>query len=719
MKLSKLYLALPVARMMCQPDLLLALAVASVAGMLIVPVPTILIDLLIPMNIALSVLVLLVALFARRALQLSSFPSLLLMCTLFRLALNVSTTRGILTHADAGALVKAFGDFVVRGDVVIGAVMFLVITIVQFLVVSKGAERVAEVGARFTLDAMPGKQMSIDAALRAGALEEDEAQIKRDELDRASMLFGNMDGAMKFVKGDTIAGLIITAINIVAGVIIGTTRMDMTLVGALDLYATLTVGDGLVAQVSALLIALAAGILVTRVEPEEDDNSLGGVLAEELLSNEKVLFIGGGLMGTLALIPGLPALPFLLCAAAAFLAGLYAAGVVPGAVQLGPQDGTQARQTAFKQMIEQRIEQTKKQRSITDQLAPTVVPIGIDLDPGLTAALGFDMQSVGEEPELIGTYIPQLRDALYAETGVRFPGVRVRSDVRSLPKNTFVIRIDDVPVVQERLTPGTLIATAPPARIERLGVPVTGLVHPMSRALMSMIAAEDREVVEACGVNVWDLSGALTLYLIASLRRRAKDFVGLQEVADTVDRLEKAYPALVREVVPKVVGLHQLVKVLKRLVEEGVSIRNMRRIVEALGEFGAFSDDTVFLAEQVRAALSAQLAHAYAGLGRPLSVVLLDPVIEDTVAAGITATTGGTMLALEPEVCNELVTAIAAALQPAVEKGERPVLLTTQGIRRYVRKLLEVDLPTVSVLSYDELPSDLTIQPMGRACLAD
>ena len=312
-------------------------------------------------------------------------------------------------------------------------------------------------------------------------------------------------------------------------------------------------------------------------------------------------------------------------------------------------------------------------------------------------------------------YIPQLRDALYLETGVRFPGVRVRPHVRKLPANTYLIKLDDVPMLRGTLTPGTLIATAHPERLERLGVEAEPIVHPVNKMTMSVIKEDDREVIEASGVHIWDLAGLLSLYLGALLRRRAKEFVGLQDVATLMERLEEAYPALVQEVVPKVVSIQQLLSVLRRLVEEGVSIRNMRVIIEALGEYGPLSDDTVFLTEKVRAALASQLAHAHAGVGNPLSVVLLDSVIEDTVSSGIRSTEHGYHLALQPELCTEIIQAIIGALRPVVQKGQRPVLLTNGEIRRYVRKLIEIDLPEVSVLSFDELPTDLSIQPMGRA----
>ena len=717
MKLFKSLAALPLGSMGRSPDVMVAIGLALISSMLIVPLPGIVLDFLFPVNIAFSLTILLVAVFVKNALEISTFPTLLLISTLFRLGLNVSTTRGILTSADAGAMVKAFGDFVVRGDVVIGMVMFLVITIVQFLVIAKGSERVAEVGARFTLDAMPGKQMSIDAAVRAGSITEQEGQDKRDELNRASMLFGSMDGAMKFVKGDAIAGLIIAAINIVAGVIIGIVRMQMDAGTALRVFSVLTIGDALVAQISALLITLAAGIIVTRVESKDKTKNLGHSLKDELTSNPKVLMIGAGLMLLMACTPGLPALPFIACACGAMtiaasaklfprLSAMHRSANTPA--------GTLARQAAFKQLLDKKVEEAKKQKSISDNLAPTVVPISVDLSSSLSTALGFS-EEAEEEAELIREYMPQLRDALYLETGVRFPGVRVRSFVRSVPDGYFAIRIDDIPVLQERLEPGTCLATTTPDKLTKLGVTAKPVQHPVSKAKMALIQEGDREVVEASGIVVWNLGGVVALYLAAVLRKRAKDFIGLQEVADLLERLEKAYPTLVKEVVPKVATVPQLLSVLRRLVEEGVSIRNLRAIVEALGEYGTREGDTVFLTEKVRAALGPQLAYAYAGMNGQLPVVLLDPMIEETIQSGISANQHGHVLAVDPQICKEIIAAVLGALQPMVAKGKRPVLLTNCDIRRYVKKLIEVDLPSVAVLSFDELPLDLTVQPMGRA----
>lgn len=702
-----------------RPDILLAVGVAGVVGMLIVPLPSMVLDGLIAVNIAAALMILMSSLFARSALDFSTFPALLLLTTLFRLGLNVSTTRGILARAEAGEVVKSFGDFVLQGDVVVGLVIFAVITLVQLLVIGKGAERVAEVGARFSLDAMPGKQMSIDAAVRSGALTEEEGQEKREDLSRLSSMFGNMDGAMKFVKGDAVAGLVITALNLIAGMIIGVSRHGMAAGDAAEVYSILTVGDGLVSQIPALLITLAAGVMVTRVEAKDKEKDLGHSLKDELFGNVKVLNIGAFLMLTLAFVPGLPFLPFLLCAVLTFSIGASRA-IFPLLTRRHAAHGsdTRSRQEAFKAALDAKVKAAKQQKSIADQLSPSVVPIGIDLSPSLSEALGF-VGDEGDETELVTTLVPQLRDALYLETGVRFPGVRVRPQAMGLAEHGFQIRINDVPVVRERLLPGYILATTTPENLQKLSVDAKPIQHPINKGRMALVAEEDREVVEAAGITCWSAAGIVALYLASALRRRARDFIGLQEVSELIERLEKAYPALVKEVVPKVATIGQLVDVLRRLVDEGVSIRDLKTIVEALGEYGGMNGDALFLSERVRAALGHQLAHSYAGHDQALPVVLLDPVIEEAVLDGVRMSDYGPVLSLPPELAREMTLTIAKALQPLVAKGKRPIVLTNAEVRRFVRKMLETDLPQVAVLSFDELPPDLTIQPLGRAQLAE
>jgi type III secretion protein V len=693
------------------PDVGLAVLVGAVVGMLIVPMPEVLLDVLLATNLVAAVLILVAAIMSDRALGLSTFPSLLLLTTLCRLSLNVSTTRMILSTGSAGEVVDAFGRFVIRGDVVVGLVLFLVITLVQFLVIAKGAERVAEVGARFTLDAMPGKQMSIDAALRNGAITDEEAQAKRDELGRESQFYGAMDGAMKFVKGDAVAGLVITGINLVAGLALGSVRDHLPIVEALDVYSILTVGDGLISQIPALLITLAAGILTTRVEGKRG-SSLGAALGSELLSRPKTLFVGAAFSLAVGAIPGFPLLPF-----AAIALALVAGGRRLRAQELEIRRRSKETET-FARALEEKVAQAKAQRSNADAVAPAVPPIGLDLDEVLSTALGFARGAKDQETELLGILIPQLRDALFVETGIRFPGIRVRSNVPGLARSTFVIRIKDVPVYEEALDPSLALAIETPDRLRRLGVDTKTALHPISRVEVALVPIDKQSTLERAGVATWSPAGVIALHLAGQLRRHARSFVGLQETAEMIERLEKVYPALVRETVPKVITIAQLADVLRRLVDEGVSIRDLRTILECLSEQGVHHNDGVMLTESVRAAMSLQIGHAYAGLTGRLSVVLLDPMIEDAIRAGITHVPGGSYVALEPELRRGILSAIARTLHPVVQAGVRPVILTQAEIRRYMRKLVEEDLPDVAVLSFSELPGQLAVQPLGRVSLS-
>ena len=695
------------------PGLVLAVCILGILGMLVVPLPPVVLDGLLAVNISLAVVILLVTVFAKDALSVSTFPSVLLVTTLFRLALNVSSTRMILARGDAGEVVKGFGQFVIQGDIIVGLVVFAVITIVQLMVIGKGAERVAEVAARFTLDAMPGKQMSIDAALRSGAITDDEAQIKRDELGRESQLYGAMDGAMKFVKGDAIAGLIITAINLVAGLFIGWMRFDMSVSAAAAKYAILTVGDGLVSQIPALLITLAAGLMTTRVAPSKRGDDLGRSLGTELFGQPKVLGLAAGLAFVMGVVPGMPVVPFWIVSA---LIGVSAMKR-HAHMKLIATD-TLSRRATFRAKLERSVEQAKAQKAMADHLAPTVVPICIEVDPLLSAALGLG-DSDEQDSQLIADLLPQLRDALYLETGIRFPGVRVTANVRGLAERSFRLRIKDVPVHESQVRVDGLFALAPASRVARCGVRGDPTSHPIGDGEIAVVKESDRDVLEAAGIVVWSPAGFIALRIAGILRKNAGQFIGVQETSEMLERLEQVYPALVREVVPKLISLQQLVDVLRRLVDERICIRDLKSILEALAEHGSYENDGVVLTEKVRAALSLQIAHAYAGIGGDLPVVLLDPIVEETIGDAIHATRGGSYLALAPEVSRTIIDSVLHTLGPALEAGTRPTIITTAAIRRYFRKLIEHDLPDVPVLSFEELPPDLAISPLGQVAVRD
>ena len=635
-------------------DAVLAGLVIAVVGLMVVPLPTWLLDLLIATNLAASVVILLVSMYVSEALKIASFPTLLLITTLVRLALNVSSTRLILLQADAGEVIKAFGTFVVRGNYVVGAVIFLILTIIQFIVIAKGSERVAEVGARFALDAMPGKQMAIDAELRSGAIDGTEARVRRRTLVRESQFYGAMDGAMKFVKGDVIASLLITIVNILGGLAIGVGQKGMDPVAALKRYGLLTIGDGLVTQIPALVIATGAGVLVTRVASEEADTPLGAELASQLFGQPQALRVGGFFVILLALVPGLPALPFL----------------VIGALLLF---GSRARTKVLRSSADTPITDVTPRRAgnAAMRFVPVVTPWGLEVSSDLAP---FEEDEVrGSEVRRPGlrSAISAVREIVFRDLGVPLPAGRLAANAQ-LPPRHVVLSIHEVP-----------------ARVFAIPADVT---DPL---IAEFVVGQ----------------------ALAVLQTRSVDFLGIAETQTLLDELEQIAPATVRQVVPKPVTVTLLADVLRRLAEERVNIRDLRAILEALALVGNVERDPLNLAEFVRSQLRRPLTHALTRGGRELSVVLLEPQIEETIRSAVSRTPAGSFLTLAPAAARDVVSAVRRALPR--EPNDAPLVVLTQpDIRRFVRKLLELELREVRVVSYAELLPEVAIRPSGRATLA-
>lgn len=697
-------------------DIILAGLVMMIISMLIIPLPTFVLDLLIVVNISISVLLLLLSLYIPNALQLASFPSLLLVTTLFRLSLNVSSTRLILLTAQPGEVIKAFGNFVVQGNLIVGIVMFLILTIIQFLVITKGAERVAEVAARFTLDAMPGKQMSIDADLRAGAFDMDEARKKRNDLARESQLFGSMDGAMKFVKGDSIAGLIITAINIIAGVVIGITNMDMSAVDALGVFALLTVGDGLVSQIPALLIAVTAGLIVTRVASEEENSHLGKDISFQLLSQPKAFVIASILLTMFGLVPGLPLIPFLITATVTGTIGygLNRSNRLKAEGKLQPiDDGGVPSDEDVQEQRQKRIQTQKMQEGQSQQMLPVVTPIALEVASDLIPLV----EDGGEGSKFLSEMIPMMRDGLFYELGVRFPGIRVRGNETDMPPGSYLIMLNEIPLVMGTVSQDKVLVNDTVERLRLLNIDGEPATNPANGNECAWVEAQYQEVAEQAGLTTWDAAGYIVLHLSSVLRKNGAEFVGIQETMNMLEQLEQAFPALVKETVPKVVSPFQLTDILRRLIEEEISIRDLRSILQALAEWGQVEHDTVMLTEYVRAALKRYISHKYTRGQNTLIVYLLDPQIEETVRSSIQHTSSGSYLALEPEITQEILSAVRTEVGSLPPTAQNPVILTTMEIRRYFRKLVELEFPHLAVLSYQELSPDMNIQPIARISL--
>ncbi len=696
-------------------DIMLAFLVMLVVGMMIVPVPPFLLDLLLVLNISISIIMLLIAMYIPEALRLAVFPTIILVSTLFRLSLNVSSTRLILLEGKAGEVIKSFGQFVVQGNFVVGAVIFLVLVLINFLVIAKGSERVAEVAARFTLDAMPGKQMSIDADLRAGAFDLDEARKKRNDLGRESQLFGSMDGAMKFVKGDSIAGLIITAINVIAGIIIGITQKGMTAGEAVETYSILTIGDGLVSIIPALLMSVCAGLIVTRVASEEEDANLGMDLAGQVLAQPKAFAIAAVFIFFMGLIPGLPTVPFFVMSLAigALTYGLFKAhGMGKTNESLELDDMVEEKEQKAEMEKKQAVQKAKAQEGQSAQMMPVVTPIALEVASDLVPLVDDTSGS-----NFLNELVPMMRDGLFYELGVRFPGLRVRGNEGDLPPGSYIIMINEIPLVMGTIDQQKCLVNDTPDRLKLLGIDAEPAQNPANGQSCGWIAIDQRELAEESGLTTWDAPGYMILHLSAVLRKNASEFLGIQEVQNMLEQLEQAFPALVKEVVPKAVSPFQLTDILRRLVEEEISVRDLRNILQALAEWGPVENDTVMLTEYVRAALKRYISHKYTRGQSTLIVYLLDPHIEETVRSSVQHTSSGSYLALEPEITQEILAAVRNEVGNLPPSAQQPVILTTMEIRRYFRKLVELEFPHLAVLSYQELSPEMNIQPIARISL--
>ncbi len=692
-------------------DIMLAAGVILIIGMMLIPLPHFLLDILLTANISLGVIILITSLYIAEPVKLASFPTILLLATMFRLALEIAVTRLVLGEADAGAVVAAFGQFVAGGNLVVGAVVFLIITIVQFLVIAKGAERISEVAARFTLDAMPGKQMSIDADLRAGAFDLDTARIKRKALERESQFYGSMDGAMKFVKGDAIAGLIIVAVNIIGGLSIGILQGGMSAGEAAEIYTILTIGSGLVSQISALLISTSAGLVTTRVAAEEGttQTNLGKEIGSQLLEQPKAILIAGGFLGLLAIIPGLPGVPFFILAASVSFVGytlhrkkqkMQAAGGAGAAAALegeGAAEGEGGGAAANENEI-----------ILTPHPTPVILDVATELTPFVNPEA---------EGKAFVEQVPVIRKELYDDLGIRFPGIRIRSDVGACGPNGYIIRIYEVPLIRGTIPAGMCYVEESAQKLSFLGIEVKAANDPATGREACWVPTSVKASVEQMGVRVHDIAGFLLHEVKATLKRHAADFLGIQEVQAVLDEVGRSHPALVKEVIPKLVSTIHLTEILQRLVQEDVSIRDMRAILQSLARWAQVEKDTATLTEYVRSDLKQYISFKFSRGTREMSVYLLDPAIEGAIRSAIQRTPQGSYLALDPDTARRILATARKSLGNLPATASQPVVLTAVDVRRYLKKLLELDLPFVTVLSYQEISPLLTIQPVGRITL--
>jgi flagellar biosynthesis protein FlhA len=673
-------------------DLIGAGAVVLVVVMMIIPLPAALLDLLITLNISAALAILIATLYLRRALDFSAFPSLLLLTTMFRLAINVSVTRLILLHGDAGHVVQAFGNFVVGGNVVVGLVVFLILIVIQFVVVTSGAGRVAEVGARFTLDAMPGKQMAIDADLNSGQITDEQARARRADISREADFYGAMDGASKFVKGDAMAGILIVIINLVGGMLVGVMQQGESMADAAQHFSLLTVGDGLCAQIPALLISVATGIIVTRSASERD---LGNDIARQILAQPRAPMVAATVICGFALIPGLPKVPFLIVGGLFWLVG---------------------------KAVKKRAEDARLQSAEhLGQADPTAqLPAGAGGHESVLEALPIDALELSIGFGLVplvdghgsGTLLSRVgvvRRQIASELGMVIPSVRIHDELR-LDSHEYVIKVRGAEVARARVLPGHQLAMDPGDAVGQLpGVPTT---EPAFGLPATWVADGVRAEAEALGYTVVDAESVIVTHLTETIRAHAADLLTRQEVRQLLDRLKEHNAAVVEEVVPDMLSLGEIQRVLQSLLREGVSIRDLGVVVEAIGDKARITRDPVLLAEYARQALGRSIIAPHLGADHQLCVLSLDPAVEQEVSEAIMQTPDGEYLAMAPDRAQALVAALRAHAEDAT-RTPRPVLLCSGRVRRHLRRLCEQALPQLPVCSYNEIAAGIRVESVG------
>ncbi len=669
-------------------DLTVLLGVIGIVLMMVVPVSVHVVDVLLIINISLALMILLVAMNTQEALDFSIFPSLLLITTLFRLALNVSTTRNILSHADGGKVVETFGGFVAQGNLVVGFVVFLILVVVQFIVITKGSERVAEVAARFTLDAMPGKQMSIDADLNAGMINETQARERRRKIEREADFYGAMDGASKFVKGDAIASIIILIINLVGGLIIGMIYHGMGVAEAASLFTQMSIGDGLVSQIPALMISTASGLIVTRANSE---GNLASDLAGQLLQNPKLLFVVAGTIALLGIATPIGVL----------ITFPVAAVIVFSAFRL--QKNLNQKQVEDEKAEEQQqIEEVRSPESVISLLQ--VDPIEFEFGYGLIPLA--DTQQGGD---LLDRII-LIRRQCALELGIVVPVIRIRDNIQLKP-NEYVIKIKGNSVARGELLLNHYLAMSPGFDDESISGIET--MEPAFGLPALWIDDATKERAEMSGYTVVDPPSVVATHLTEIIKRHAHELIGRQETKALVENVRESYPALVDELIPNVVTVGDLQKVLSKLLKEKISVRDLVTIMETLADYGGYTKDHDILTEYVRQALSRQITQQYAGGGDALKVITVGPSLEKKIAESVQQTDQGSYLALDPSSSQTIFHKLNEQVTRAVQGGLQPVILTSPTIRMYLRQLLERTLQDIPVLSYSELEPNVEIQSMG------
>ena len=668
-------------------DMVIAVVVVSIVIMIIIPLPAGLIDFLLTTNITLSLIMLFISMYINQPLQFSIFPSLLLLTTLLRLSLNISTTRLILRDGDAGQVIRAFGEFVVGGNAVVGFIIFLIIIVIQFIVITKGAERIAEVAARFTLDAMPGKQMAIDADLNAGLINEMEAKERRKAIERAADFYGAMDGASKFVKGDAIAGIIITIINICGGLVIGMVQRGMEFQSALSTYTLLTVGDGLVSQIPALIISTSAGIIVTKAASE---SNLGREVTAQLFAQPKAMFLASGVLAALGVVPALPQLPLFTLAMVLLFSG-YMIRRAAAAEEAAAREDIQPAQ----------LEEMRKPENVMGllQVDPIEVEFGYAIIP---------LADVNQGGDLLDRVV-MIRRQIALELGMVVPIIRLRDNIQLGP-NQYRIKIKGIEVAEGELVMDGFLAMDPGTAAGE--IEGTDTLEPAFGLPAKWIKEEEKDRAEMLGYTVVDPPTVISTHLTETIKAHIHELLGRQEVKKLVDNLKENHPALVDELVPKQMTYGEVQKVLANLLREGVSIRDLVTIFETLADYAPVTHDPDMLTEYVRQSLSRTISKKFVP-GKKARVVTLDQGLEEKILNSVQQTEQGSFITLDPDITQRMINSLSNQLNAFTQTGEQPIVLTSPVVRLYFKKLTEQFAPGLVVLSYNELEPGIEIQSLG------
>ncbi|MCM3763576.1 flagellar biosynthesis protein FlhA [Neobacillus niacini] len=667
-------------------DISVLLGVLLIVVMMVIPLPTILLDILLIINISLSITILLVGMNTKEPLDFSIFPSLLLLTTLFRLALNVSTTRSILSHGDAGTVVATFGEFVIGGNPVIGFIIFLILIIIQFLVITKGSERVAEVAARFTLDAMPGKQMSIDADLNAGLISEKDARARREKVGHEADFYGAMDGASKFVKGDAIAGIIILFINVIGGFIIGMTMMGMDFAQAASTFTLLSVGDGLVSQIPALLISTATGIIVTRAA---SDGNLSDDLTRQLFNYPKLIYVVAGCIALFGLVTPI---------------GIFLTWSIAGLLVLAAYKMQKAKEKEAEE-LDEIAEVPMEEENSPENVLNLLHVDSLEFEFGLGLIPLADVSQGGD----ILDRVIAIRKQIALELGLVIPIIRIRDNV-NLESNQYVIKLKGNEIASGEIFLNHYLMLAP--EDEDHGITGIETTEPTFGLPALWISEEMRQKAEMFGFTVVDASSVITTHLAETIKRYAHEILGREETKQLIDKAKEHYPSLVEELVPQLLSIGQIQKVFQKLLKEKISIRNLPTILETLADWAVFTKNPDYLTEYARQGLSRQITGQLA-VNKMIQVITVSASVEKVITESIQETEQGIYLSLDPQTIQQLVSSLNDTIQQVVRAGIQPVIMTSPTIRMYLKQIVERINADIPVISFNELESDVEVQNIG------